>query len=170
MKKKEMFMERKEPMTTHGFEKLSQELKYLKEIALPENAKDIEEARQLGDLKENAEYHSAREKQQHLMRRQSEISDILSCAVVLDPAKNSHTRVSFGSKVTLVDVETDEEITYTIVGTPESDVNRGLISYNSPLAKAILGKEIGDEVEVKLPAGKTVYEIENICFEEICFG
>ena len=162
-------MDRKEPMTAYGFEKLSQELKYIKEVALPLNAKDIEEARQLGDLKENAEYHAAREKQQHLMRRQAEISDILSCAVVLDPSKNNHARVSFGSTVTLVDVETQEEVTYTIVGTPESDVQKALISYNSPLARAILGKEIGDEVEVKLPAGVVTYEIEEICFEEICF-
>jgi len=162
-------MERKEPMTAYGFEKLSQELKYIKEKALPENAKEIEAARELGDLKENAEYHAAREKQQHLMRRQAEISDILSCAVVLDPSKNNHSRVSFGSTVTLVDVDTDEEVTYTIVGTPESNVDKGLISYNSPLAKAILGKEIGDEVEVNLPGGKVTYEIEEICFEEICF-
>jgi transcription elongation factor GreA len=162
-------MQRKEPMTAYGFEKLSQELKYLKEVALPANAKDIEEARQLGDLKENAEYHAAREKQQHLMRRQAEISDILSCAIVLDPAKNSHARVSFGSTVTLVDVDTDEEIIYTIVGTPESNVDKSLISYNSPLAKAILSKEVGDEVEVNLPGGKVTYEIEKICFEEICF-
>jgi transcription elongation factor GreA len=94
---------------------------------------------------------------------------ILSCAIVLDPAKNSHARVSFGSTVTLVDVDTDEEIIYTIVGTPESNVDKSLISYNSPLAKAILSKEVGDEVEVNLPGGKVTYEIEKICFEEICF-
>ena len=162
-------MDRKEPMTEYGFEKLSQELKYIKEVALPQTAKEIEEARQLGDLKENAEYHAAREKQQHLMRRQSELSDILSCAIVIDPSKSSHIKVSFGSTVTLVDVETDEEFTYTIVGTPESNVDKGLISYNSPLARAILGKEIGDEVEVKLPGGVKTYEIDKICFEEICF-
>jgi transcription elongation factor GreA len=162
-------MDRKEPMTEYGFEKLSKELKYIKEIALPENAKEIEEARQLGDLKENAEYHAAREKQAHLMRRQAEISDILSCAIVIDPSKNSHAKVSFGSTVTLVDVDSDEEFTYTIVGTPESKVEKGLISYNSPLAKAILGKEVGDEVEIKLPGGVVTYEIEKICFEEICF-
>ena len=163
-------MERKEPMTEYGFEKLSKELKYIKEVALPENAKEIEEARQLGDLKENAEYHAAREKQQHLMRREAEISDILSCAVVLDPAKMNHAKVSFGSTVTIVDVDTDEEFTYTIVGTPEANVDKGLISFNSPLAKALLGKEVGDEVEVNLPGGKKTYEIDSICFEEICFG
>jgi len=162
-------MDRKEPMTEYGFEKLSQELKYIKETALPENAKQIEEARQLGDLKENAEYHAAREQQQHLMRRQAELSDILSCAVVIDPSKSNHAKVSFGSTVTLIDVDTDEEVTYTIVGTPESNVDKGLISYNSPLAKAILGKEEGDEVEVNLPGGVTTYEIDKICFEEICF-
>ncbi len=162
-------MDRKEPMTAYGFEKLSKELKYIKEVALPNNAKDIEEARQLGDLKENAEYHAAREQQQHLMRRESELSDILSCAVVIDPSKSSHAKVSFGSTVTLIDVDTDEEVTYTIVGTPESNVEKGLISYNSPLARAIIGKEVGDEVEVKLPGGVVTYEIDKICFEDICF-
>jgi transcription elongation factor GreA len=162
-------MDRKEPMTEYGFEKLSKELKYIKEIALPENAKQIEAARELGDLKENAEYHAAREQQQHLMRRQAELSDILSCAIVIDPSKSNHAKVSFGSTVTLIDVDTDEEYTYTIVGTPESNVDKGLISYNSPLAKAILGKEVGDEVEVTLPGGKVTYEIDKICFEEICF-
>jgi transcription elongation factor GreA len=162
-------MDRKEPMTAYGFEKLSKELKYIKEIALPNNAKDIEEARQLGDLKENAEYHAAREQQQHLMRRESELSDILSCAVVIDPSKSTHAKVSFGSTVTLIDIDTDEEVTYTIVGTPESNVEKGLISYNSPLARAIVGKEVGDEVEVKLPGGVVTYEIDKICFEDICF-
>jgi transcription elongation factor GreA len=162
-------MDRKEPMTEYGFEKLSKELKYIKEIALPENAKEIEEARQLGDLKENAEYHAAREQQQNLMRREAELSDILSCAVVIDPSKSNHARVSFGSTVTLIDVDTDEEVTYTIVGTPESNVEKGLISYHSPLAKAIMGKEVGDEVEVKLPGGVVTYEIDKICFEDICF-
>jgi transcription elongation factor GreA len=162
-------MDRKEPMTEYGFEKLSKELKHIKEVALPNNAKDIEEARQLGDLKENAEYHAAREQQQHLMRREAELSDILSRAVVIDPSKSAHAKVSFGSTVTLIDVDTDEEVTYTIVGTPEANVEKGLISYNSPLAKAIIGKEVGDEVEVRLPAGVVTYEIDKICFEDICF-
>jgi len=162
-------MDRKEPMTEWGFEKLSKELKYIKDVALPENAKEIETARELGDLKENAEYHSAREKQQNLMRREAQLSELLSCAIVIDPSKNPHKKVSFGSTVTLIDVDTDEEFTYTIVGTPESNVDKGLISYNSPLAKAILGKEVGDEVEVKLPGGVVTYEIDKICFEDICF-
>ena len=162
-------MDRKEPMTEWGFEKLSKELKYIKDVALPENAKEIETARELGDLKENAEYHSAREKQQNLMRREAQLSELLSCAIVIDPSKNPHKKVSFGSTVTLIDVDTDEEFTYTIVGTPESNVDKGLISYSSPLAKAILGKEVGDEVEVKLPAGVVTYEIDKICFEDICF-
>ena len=162
-------MDRKEPMTEWGFEKLSKELKYIKDVALPENAKEIETARELGDLKENAEYHSAREKQQNLMRREAQLSELLSCAIVIDPSKNPHIKVSFGSTVTLIDVDTDEEFTYTIVGTPESNVDRGLISYNSPLAKAILGKEIGDEAELKLADGTKTYEIDKICFEDICF-
>ncbi|NPA54995.1 MAG: transcription elongation factor GreA [Epsilonproteobacteria bacterium] len=161
---------KKEPMTNYGFEKISKELKYIKEEALPQNAKEIDEARQLGDLKENAEYHAAREKQQHLMRRQAELSDILSKAVVIDPSTLNHNKVSFGSSVVLVDVDTDEEVSYTIVGLPEADIERGLISYNSPLAQAILGKEEGDEVEVSLPGGKKVYEIEKVEYKEIEFG
>ncbi|WP_456479549.1 transcription elongation factor GreA [Nautilia sp.] len=160
----------KEPMTKHGYEKLSKELEYLKTKARPEVAKEIDSARELGDLKENAEYHAAKEKQVHIERRIAELSDILSRAVVVDPSEHAHNRVAFGSTVYLVDVDTDEEEKYTIVGAPEADPQKGLISYHSPLAKALIGKEVGDEVEVNLPGGVKVYEIDKICFEDICFS
>jgi transcription elongation factor GreA len=159
----------KEPMTKYGYEKLSKELEYLKNVARPEVAKEIDAARELGDLKENAEYHAAKEKQALIERRIAELSDILSRAVVVDPSQHAHNRVAFGSTVYLVDVDTDEELKYTIVGAPEADPEKGLISYHSPLAKALIGKEVGDEVEVKLPSGVKVYEIEKICYEDICF-
>jgi transcription elongation factor GreA len=160
----------KEPMTKYGYEKLSKELEHLKTKARPEVAKEIDSARELGDLKENAEYHAAKEKQSHIERRIAELSDILSRAVVVDPSEHAHNRVSFGSTVYLVDVDTEEEEKYTIVGAPEANPQNGLISYHSPLAKALIGKEVGDEVEVTLPGGTTVYEIDKICFEDICFS
>ena len=160
----------KEPMTKLGYEKLAKELEYLKTKARPEVAKEIDSARELGDLKENAEYHAAKEKQAHIERRIAELSDILSRAVVVDPSEHAHNRVAFGSTVYLIDVENDKEEKYTIVGAPEAKPENGLISYHSPLAKALIGKEVGDEVEVKLPGGTKVYEIDKICFEEICFS
>jgi transcription elongation factor GreA len=159
----------KEPMTKFGYEKLSKELEYLKTVARPEVAKEIDSARELGDLKENAEYHAAKEKQAHIERRIAELSDILSRAVVVDPTQHAHNRVAFGSTVYLIDVDTDEEVKYTIVGAPEANPEKGLISYHSPLAKALIGKEVGDEVEVNLPGGTKVYEIDKICYEDICF-
>ncbi len=159
----------KEPMTKYGYEKLSKELEYLKTVARPEVAKEIDRARELGDLKENAEYHAAKEKQAHIERRIAELSDILSRAVVIDPSEHSHKRVSFGSTVYLVDVDTGEGVKYVIVGAPEAKPEKGLISFHSPLAKALLGKEEGDEVEVNLPGGVKVYEIEKICYEPIPF-
>ena len=159
----------KEPMTKYGYEKLAKELEYLKTVARPEVAKEIDAARELGDLKENAEYHAAKEKQAHIERRIAELSDILSRAIVVEPTKHAHNRVAFGSTVYLIDIDTDEKIKYTIVGAPEANPEKGLISYHSPLAKALIGKETGDEIEVNLPGGLKVYEIDRICFEDICF-
>ena len=90
--------------------------------------------------------------------------------MVVDPTEHAHNRVSFGSTVYLVDLDTDEEVKYTIVGAPEANPEKGLISYHSPLAKALMGKEVEDEVEVNLPGGEKIYEIEKICFEDICFS
>ena len=160
---------KKEPITEYGYNKLTSELNDLKSNQRPKTVEEIDIARSHGDLKENAEYHAAKEKQAHIERRIAELSDILSRAVVVDPKEHAHNRVSFGSTVYLIDLDTDEEVKYTIVGAPEADPEKGLISYHSPLAKALIGKEVGDEVEVNLPGGIKVYEINKICFEDICF-
>ena len=157
----------KEPMLQSTFDRLSKELEYLKTEGRTNIAKAIDEARALGDLKENAEYHAAKEKQGHIEARIIELSDILSRAQVIDPSKLPHQKVSFGSTVVLTDLSSDEEVVYTIVGTQEADPSKGLISIYSPLAKALLGKEEGDEVEVNLPGGKKSFEIEEIKFEKI---
>ncbi len=157
----------KVPMLECTYKKLSKELEELKTIERPRIAKIIDEARELGDLKENAEYHAAKERQGLMEARINELTDILARAQVIDPSKLPHERVSFGSTVVLIDQETDEEITYTIVGTQESNPSKGLISIESPLAKALLGKEEGDEVEIKLPSGLKRFDIEEIKFVPI---
>ncbi|HIC42797.1 MAG TPA: transcription elongation factor GreA [Sulfurimonas sp.] len=162
-------MERKEPMTTYGYAKLSFELNDLKNRELPEIVKEIEVALEHGDLKENAEYHAAKEKQRLVDLRLSELADVLSFAQIVDPSVLEHARVSFGSTVVLCDLDTDEEITYTIVGGCESNPTNGLISFNSPLAKQLLGKEEGDEFKAKLPGGVKEYELLEVKYQEIVF-
>lgn len=157
----------KEPMLESTFRRLSQELEHLKTVERGEIAKVIDEARALGDLKENAEYHAAREKQGLMEARITELQDVVGRAQVVDPSKLAHKRVSFGSTVVLTDHATDEEVKYTIVGAYESDPARKLISIQSPFARALIGKEEGDEVEVSLPTGDKSYDIETICYEEI---
>jgi len=147
--------------------RLTQELEKLKNEERPKIAKIIDEARELGDLKENAEYHAAKEKQGLLEARIVELTDLISRAQVIDPSTLPHSRVSFGSTVLLIDQDSEEELTYTIVGTQESNPNKGLISIESPMARALLGKEEGDEVEVKLPSGIKRYDIEEIYYKPI---
>ncbi|WP_353662137.1 transcription elongation factor GreA [Hydrogenimonas sp. SS33] len=159
----------KEPMTEYGYKKLADELEYLKSTARGQVAEEIQKARELGDLKENAEYHAAKEKQSLMEARIAELEDILGRAQVVDPATFEHRRVSFGSTVTLVDLDSDEEVTYTIVGASEANPDRGLISYHSPLARQLIGKEPGDEVRMKLPGGEKEFEIEQVCYRDICF-
>lgn len=158
----------KEPMLNETYQRLTKELERLKTVERVNIAKIIDEARALGDLKENAEYHAAKDKQGHMESRIIELQDLLSRAQVVDPASFQHTRVSFGSTVTLCDLSDDSECKYTIVGAQESSPAKGLISIFSPLAKSIMGREEGDEVEVALPNGLKQYAIEVICFEEIC--
>ena len=149
------------------FDKLSKELEHLKTVERGEIAHIIDVARELGDLKENAEYHSAKDKQGLMEARILDLTDLVGRAQVIDPSTLPHTRVSFGSTVELVDQADDSEVTYTLVGTQESNPDRGLISIGSPMARALLGKEEGDEVEILLPSGKKSFDIESISYEEI---
>ena len=149
------------------YKRLSQELEQLKSQERGKIAKIIDEARELGDLKENAEYHAAKDRQGLMEARIAELTDIVGRAQVVDPAKLAHERISFGSTVILTDQDTDEEIKYTIVGGQESNPKNGLISIQSPLARALMGKEEGDEVEVTLPNGKKIYDVEEVSYKEI---
>ena len=162
-------MEQKEPMTLFGYEKLSAEMHEIKLVERPQVVKAIEEAADLGDLKENAEYHAAKERQSQIDDRISELQDMLGRAQIVDPASLKHARVSFGSTVVLCDIDSDKELTYTIVGGCESNPSTGLISFNSPLAKQLLGKEEGDEFKAKLPKGEIEYEVLEVKYQEIVF-
>ena len=157
----------KEPMLQATYNKLSAELENLKTVERAAIAKVIDEARELGDLKENAEYHAAKDKQGLMEDRITELTDIVGRAHVIDPSTLAHERVSFGSTVELVDHDDDSEHTYTIVGSQESNPEKGLISIGSPLARVLMGKEEGDEIEVTLPGGTKNYDIESIGYEEI---
>lgn len=151
------------PMTRRGFDVLDAELKQLKTVDRPAIIKDIAEARAHGDLSENAEYHAAREKQGFIEGRIKELEGTLSLADVIDPSKFSGS-IKFGATVTLVDEESDEKKTYQIVGEVEADIENGLLNMRSPLARALIGKEEGDSVEVKTPGGTRSYEVLKIRF------
>ena len=146
------------PMTRTGAAALDAELKQLKSVERPAIIQAIAEAREHGDLSENAEYHSAREKQSFIEGRIKEIEGLLSRAEVIDPAKLSGP-IKFGATVTIVDEDTDEEKTYQIVGEPEADLEKGLLNVKSPIARALIGKDEGDSVEVRTPGGEKAYEI-----------
>jgi len=149
------------------YNKLSEELEQLKSVERGVIAQVIDEARAQGDLKENAEYHAAKEKQGLMEARIAELTDVVGRAQVVDPSTLAHERVSFGSTVQLTDQKTDEEVSYTIVGGKESNPTKGLISIQSPMARALIGKEEGDEVSLTLPTGKKTYDIEEVSYEEI---
>lgn len=154
-------------MLKETYNRLSEELEQLKSVERGVIAQVIDEARAQGDLKENAEYHAAKEKQGLMEARIAELTDVVGRAQVVDPSTLAHTRVSFGSTVQLTDQKTDEEICYTIVGGQESNPTKGLISIQSPMARALLGKEEGDEVSLTLPSGKRTYDIEEVSYVEI---
>ena len=148
-------------MTRGGFDALDVELKTLKSVERPAVIRAIAEAREHGDLSENAEYHAAREKQSFIEGRVKELEAILSLAEVIDPSKLSGT-IKFGATVVLIDEVSDEERKYQIVGETEADIERGLLNIRSPLARALIGKEEGDSVEVKTPGGDRNYEVLSI--------
>ena len=154
----------KEPITVRGLEKLKEELIFLKEKKRPEIVAAIAEARSHGDLKENAEYHAAKEQQSHNEGRILELEDMLNRAEIIDISSLSGDSVKFGATVSLVDEDTDEEMTYQIVGDYEANVEEGRISISSPIARGLIGKETGDSVEVRTPGGSKFYEILDVKF------
>ena len=151
------------PMTRAGATALEAELKLLKSEERPAIIKAIAEAREHGDLSENAEYHSAREKQSFIEGRIKELEGVLGLAEVIDPAKLSGA-IKFGATVTLVDEDTDEEKTWQIVGEYEANVEAGLLNIKSPIARALIGKEEGDSIEVRTPGGEKSYEVLKISY------
>jgi transcription elongation factor GreA len=153
----------KVPMLAEGHRALTDEVKRLKTVERPAVIDAIEEARAHGDLSENAEYHAAKERQGHIEASIADIEDRLSRALVIDPTTLSGEKVVFGATVTLVD-EDDQEVRYQLVGQQEADARVGRISYNSPLGRALIGREVGDEVEVTTPAGERYYEVAKIEF------
>ncbi len=157
-------MSEKVPMTPEGQVRLREEMKRLKEVELPQVVKDIAVARDHGDLSENAEYHAAKERQGMIVARISFLEQTLSRAEVIDPSKLSGSKVQFGARVRVANADTGEEQTFQIVGPEEADLKLGRISVASPLARGLLGHEVGDEVRVMMPAGKRVYEILDIVY------
>ncbi|XXT24623.1 transcription elongation factor GreA [Sorangium sp. So ce429] len=154
----------KVPMTPEGQVRLREEMRRLKEVDLPQVVKDIGTAREHGDLSENAEYHAAKERQGMIVARISYLEQTLSRAEVIDPSKLSGSKVQFGAKVKLANVDTDEEQSFQIVGPDEADLKIGRISIASPLARALLGHEVGEEIRVMMPAGPRTYEILEVSF------
>ncbi|MEM1140055.1 MAG: transcription elongation factor GreA [Pseudomonadota bacterium] len=152
------------PMTAGGYQKIQDEIKQLKSVERPAVIKMIAEAREHGDLSENAEYHAAKERQSFIEGRMLELEDMISRAEVIDASKLSGDSVKFGASVTVVDEDTEEERTYQIVGDMEADLKQGRISISSPIARALIGKKVGDTVEVATPGGGRSYEILAIKF------
>lgn len=157
----------KQPITILGRQKLSAELHDLKMVQRPQTVTEIDIARDHGDLKENAEYHAAREKLRFIEARMAELADLFDTVQEVDPSKFTHDKVMFGSTVTVENLDSGNQATYTIVGTYESNPDKGLISTVTPLARQLMGKEEGDEVTVKLPSGEVEYEIIEIFYKEI---
>jgi len=147
------------PMTVEGYIRIGEEIKLLKSVERPNVIKAIAEAREHGDLSENAEYHAAKERQSFIEGRVMELEDMQSRAQVIDVSKLSGETVKFGATVALVDEETDAEVKYQIVGEIEADLKIGRISITSPVSRALIGKEVGDSVEVMTPGGGRSYEI-----------
>lgn len=151
-------------MTKKGYETLEAELKNLKSVERPAVIEAIAEAREHGDLSENAEYHAARERQSFIEGRIQELEGVIGAADVIDPSKLNGETVRFGATILVVDEDTDEEHTFQIVGTYESNADEGKISMTAPLARGLIGKSVGDSVEIKTPKGEKYYEILDVKF------
>ena len=159
-------MKNKVPMTPEGHAQLSEELRRLKNHERPAVIKALAEAREHGDLSENAEYHAARERQSFIEGRVMELEDKLARADIIDTrGQQGHSRIMFGARVRLVDEETEEEVTYQLVGADESDIAQGRLSVTSPVAQALIGKEAGDSIEVTTPGGVRHFEILDVSYE-----
>jgi transcription elongation factor GreA len=158
-------MSERVPMTRQGYDKLEADLRELKTVDRPQIVKEIEVARAHGDISENAEFHAAKERQSHIEGRIRALEDKLARAQVIDPSGPTPDSVRFGVTVVLLDSETDEEVTYTLVGEDESDIARGLLSISSPIARALLGKGVDDVVRVQVPKGTREFEVREIRFE-----
>jgi len=153
----------KEPITIKGLEKLKEELDYLKNVKRHEIISAIAEARSHGDLKENAEYHAAKELQSHSEGRIQEINDVIARANIIDVTKLSNSgKIIFGSTIELLNTETNEKKTYKIVGKDEADIKKNLIYFKSPIGKGLIGKNLNNIVEIQTPAGKKIYEVKNV--------
>jgi transcription elongation factor GreA len=150
------------PISKHGYKQLRTELERLEKVERPDVVKAIEVARAHGDLKENAEYHAAKERQSMIEGRIMELKDKLGRAEVIDCTQVSTERAVFGTVVTLMDMQTDEEVTYQLLGPEESDVKKGSISVLAPLGRSLLGKSVGDEVQAKTPGGMREFEVMEI--------
>ena len=149
-------------MSLEGYDKLVEEFKFLLEVEKPKTAEEKLVAAAQGDRSENADYHAAKEKLRFMDKRLFYLNKMIQNAVVIDPSLQTHTRVSFGSSIVVTNIQTDEEERYTLCGVLESEPENGLISMHSPIAKALLGKEVGDEFTIKLPKTTKEYEIEKI--------
>jgi len=154
------------PITPSGLRKLKDELKQLQTVERSKISKEIEVARAHGDLRENAEYHAAKEKQSHIEGRILHLNDLIARAEVIEPAKLKGDKVVFGATVVLIDQENEKEVTYRIVGEPEADLKKRWIAVTSPVARALVGKSIGDVVTVQSPGGAREYEIQALKFED----
>jgi transcription elongation factor GreA len=154
----------REPITSEGYAQLKEELTHLKQVQRPSAIEAIAEARGHGDLSENAEYDAAKERQGHIEGRIRELETKLATAEVIDISGLSGDRVMFGATVALVDLESDQEVTYQIVGVDEADLNRGRISVRSPMARALIGKRPGDDVTLVAPGGTREFEIQEVSF------
>ncbi len=158
-------MQKRVLVTPDGLQKLKDELDKLLKVERPRNIQAIAEARAHGDLSENAEYHAAKERQSFLEGRIQELQGKIAAAEVIDPSKINQSKIAFGAKVKVLDVEADEEYVFFLVGTEEADVKQGKISISSPVGRALLGKEVGDSATIKAPARTMEYEILEISFE-----